>query len=465
MLENKKLIYNEKIEQSIDELLDMDENNYIEMMINETNSEPSDAEVISSYSSNIEKIIADMKDFNDKMLIKINEHNISLRNKLKFINSIFGCKDKKAIFELVICFICDRDYLFNIKKIMRYEKSNKSLVKFINVKSKMDEFIRKYNLIEIFEKDYDELIKMILTNDDSIRGSEISHENKKFLKEVFIKYVKDDIYDEDIFEVNLEFINKYCTSSRERELVYPCLVFRIFTKYTKKLFTKELISVSKNILNYNEYKIDADNGKNFAANENYIRLFFELCTKFCSDDNLELNLYLFEKCSNLGIWYWSQNSANTEFSYTISSLLNSYSKKYDTFFEDMSVYYDNEFDIRGIEIHEDENKESTVITEDEYIDKLIDYTLAIAEADESDIQNITMTFGRKYLERFKRGRSYALKYVEEIKDSLIKDESDELKKDGLFNKHVNYNIELWLQMCADKCINNDIVDYLICCMK
>lgn len=50
--------------------------------------------------------------------------------------------------------------------------------------------------------------------------------------------------------------------------------------------------------------------------------------------------------------------------------------------------------------------------------------------------------------------------MEEIKDMLLEDECEELRKDSVFNRHVNFNIEGELQNWCDWWINGEIMKVL-----
>ena len=451
MLKNKKLYFNEKKEMSQAELFEMNEDDYYNILIEEQRKEPSDAEIINSYNNDIEAVINEMRAFHDRLLIEIQENNISIKNKFKFIMDVLESEDKSRVSNLIMCFICDKEYIFNLKEIMRKDTKNRNIAMFVVLKKDMDSFNGKLKIIRQFDDEFKDLKKVLLKHEEIIKGDKISFEHKNLLKYLFKEYVWEDIEDERFFDENLEHIHNFCTSNEERKSVYSCLMFRILIKYRTKLFNDSVMIGTKNLLNYNEYKIDNDNGKNFITNEKYIKLFFELCNGFCEDDNLELNLFMFEMCSNLGIWYWLQNRENTEFSYTYNSLFNIYTNKYDTFFDDVSVYFDDDYSNRGIQNeYEDNGKiKKKVITEDDYIDDIIHEKLK--EIDD---------YGIKYLQCYKKGTRFALKYVEEIKDMLLEDECEELRKDSVFNRHVNFNIEGELQNWCDWWINGEIMKVL-----
>lgn len=447
----QELIYNDNKNKLTDaELLKLSESEFLDYLCKQDEEKPSDNEMILNYNKGIEELIQEIKDFRDKLAALAENNNISLKNKFNFIINLLNTDNKKECLPLLACFICDMDYIFNLKKISIREKSKTNLARYIRLKENMNDFLEKLKFISNQEKSYESFIKQVLKKDEIIKGEELSSENKEVLKKLFIKYVDSDI-DEEYFDENLEHIHKFSTSTEERNSIYPNLIFRIFTKFKSKLSTERLIITNKNLLNYKGYKIDEDNYKNFKTNENYIRMFFDLCNEFCEEKDLKLNLFMFEKCTNLGKWYWLQDNENTDFCYSYESLFDTSYSKYNTVFHEDSIYYESEQSYRGIRYVEKKNgrKVEKEITEDEYIDNLIEEHL-----DE------VMKDPRDYLNEYIKGRRKAELYVEKSAQEIMKYAEEDFQKDFYFIRHFNWCMECAFRQISDWKVQEDIVDFM-----
>lgn len=451
MEESKKLIYNDnegKLTQ--EEIFQLSENEFYDYLSSQDDESISDDEIILNYKKGTEELIQEIRSFHDNMAALAMNNKISLKNKFSFIMDLLNAENREEVLPLLVCFICDMDYIFNLKKIIVKEKSKRNLARYLRLKEKMEDFLEKLKFIKKQEKAYENFIKQVLKKDEIINGEELSNENKKILKDLFIKYVKIDI-DEKCFDENLEHIHKFLTSTEERKSIYPNVIFKVFTTYTKKFCKNTFIITNKNFLNYKPYKVHGNNYKNFKTNENYIRLFFELCNEFCEEKYLRLNLFVFQKCSELGKWYWLQDSKNVDFCYSYDSLFDTSYSKYNSIFPDESKYYMKENSCRIICFNEEKDgKEVTKeIREYDYIDQLI----------EEHIKEIVKD-KREYLKEFLKGKKSANIYVEKIADKIMEYADEDLQKDFYFRRNFYWEMEGAFREISDGEIRRKAVEFI-----
>jgi hypothetical protein len=448
---SKKLIYNEnKGKLAQEEIFKLSEDEFYDYLSSQKDESISDDEIILNYKKGTEKLIQEIRKFHDNMATLVINNKISLRNKFNFIMDLLKVENKEEVFPLLICFICDIDYIFNLKKIIVKEKSKRNLARYLRLKEKMGTFLEKHKFIKEQEKDYESFIKQVLKKDKADEGEELSNEKREILKKLFMEYVESNI-DETQFYENLEHIHKFSTSTEERKAIYPNLIFKLFTKYKSKIAKKTFIITNKSILNYMGYKIEEDNYKNFPTNKKYIMLFFELCNEFCEDKDLKLNLFVFEKCSNLGKWYWLQDDKNIDFCYSYESLFETSYSKYNSIFPDKSRYYENEQHCRGIECTEEEdgNEVKKEIPEDEYIDSFI----------EQHLEEV-MTEPREYLNEYIKGKNKAESYVEKSAQEIMRYVEEEFRKNFYFIRHFYWCMEGAFRAISDCEVQKDIVKFI-----
>lgn len=455
----QKLIYNDNIEELIqEELYSLSEKEFLDYLEEQDSKKPSDDEIIMNYKSGTEELIQEIRAFYDKLTALSATNGISLKNKFDFVMDLLSKENKKELLPLLACFICDIDYMFNLNKIRKAEKKKNNLVRYIKLKEKMDEFLEKFQFINEQEKTYESLKKEILKKDEILSGEELSSEHKKILKDLFKEYIEKGMkvkgFDEKCFEENLEHIHKFLTSTKERKALYPVLIFKIFTNYKKKLYENAFMVNNKNFLNYKEYKIYEDNYKNFKANENYIKLFFELCNEFCEEKHLKLNLFVFEKCCNLGKWYWLRDSKNVEFCYSYESLFETSYSKYNSIFPEKSEYYEENYSSRIICFNVDENGNNPEqeVPEYVYIDGLIEKHL------EEVMEN-----SRDYLDKYIKGKRSAEIYVENSAHKIIEYADEDLKGDFYFRRHFYWAMEGIFREISDCEVQKDIIKFMFNC--
>lgn len=451
MRKNRRLIYNDNSNKlTQEEILKLSEREFYDYLCDEDEKKPSDDEIILNYNNGTEELIQEIRDFHDKLTTLIINNKISLKNKFDFIMDLLNIDNKKEVLLLLACFICDIDYIFNLKKIIVREKSKTNLTRYIRLKENMDDFLEKLKFINEQEKSYESFIKQVLKKDEIIKGEELSNEKKEALKNLFIKYVESDI-DEEYFDENLEHIHKFSTSTGERKSIYPNLIFRIFTKFKSKLSTERLIITNKNLLNYKEYMIHKDNYKNFKTNENYIRMFFDLCNEFCKEKDLRLNLFVFEKCTNLGKWYWLQDDKNTDFCYSYESLFDTSYSKYNSIFPEQSIYHEDDQSCRMLCFEEEKSgkKVQREIYEYEYIDSLI----------EEHLEEV-MKDPREYLNHYIKGKRYANQYVEKSADKIIEQANVFLKNTFEFKRHFYLCMESTFRQISEWKLQEDSIRFM-----
>lgn len=446
----QKLIYNNIEELKQEEIYSLSEREFWDYLQEQDSKEPSDEEIIMNYKSGTEELINEIRLFHDKLTALAANNGISLKNKFNFIMDLLSKENKKELLPLLACFICDIDYMFNLNKIRKAEKKKDNLVRYIKLKEKIDEFLEKFQFINEQEKAYESLKKEILKKDEIVNGEELSSQHKKILKDLFKEYVEKNI-NEKCFEENLEHTHKFLTSTKERKALYPVLIFKIFTNYKKKLYENTFMINNKNFLNYKEYKIYEDNYKNFKANESYIKLFFELCNEFCEEKDLKLNKFVFEKCCNLGEWYWSRDSKNVEFCYSYDSLFNTSYSKYNSIFPDESKYYEQKHSGRIIcfNVDENDNNPEWEVPEYEYIEELI----------EKHLEEVIET-SRDYLDKYIKGKSSAEIYVEDCAHKIMEYADEDLKGDFYFRRHFYWCMEFTFRQIGDVVVHGDIIGFM-----
>ena len=462
MIKNK-LIYKDVLNRLTEkDFLRMSNDEYMDYLIDLDKGEPNDDDIILGSGLGIDEILEEKRKFHDKLAEIINVNNININSKPKFFDSIAQCRgDIKFLVEV---FVCDMEYIFSFKSIVRREKRKENMARYIKLKDKLCEFEKILRFIKETEGNYEEFLKKILKDDEILKGEEITRDQKNTLKKLFFLYVSEK-YDDKILDENIEYIHKFCTTTEERKKIYPALMFRIFIKYARRLGSKNVIISTGKLLNYKEYIIYEDNGKNYKTNSNYIKLFFELCNNFCNDDAVAMNFYIFERCCNLGKWYWLADNKNKEFRYTYESLIDTNRSIYDLTFDYTSDYYDD-YNDRGIKIQyekEDENYEfreeksvnekkskamEPIVSEDEFIDEIInDHIREFIEYDDD------------YMRCYLKGRNNSNKYVEKISQGLLKYTDDELRKDKVFIRHMNFNTECALHEISNNVVKICLVDY------
>ena len=88
--------------------------------------------------------------------------------------------------------------------------------------------------------------------------------------------------------------------------IKPLFLYRMLTRHGKRLQTSEDLKIDFHALwNYQQYKLDEYNGKNYRIYVRYLKLFSQLCSIFSTDQavNLPLCVCGFEQLSNLGEFY------------------------------------------------------------------------------------------------------------------------------------------------------------------
>ncbi|MCM1166601.1 MAG: hypothetical protein NC299_04060 [Lachnospiraceae bacterium] len=114
----------------------------------------------------------------------------------------------------------------------------------------------------------------------------------------------DECKNKEILRGNLETLGAFIAEIPELEPIKPLIYFQAYVRYNKKLFNKPDFAINpKKILDYHEYKIDADNGKNYKQNALYCALYSELKNCFPNADKSLCDTG-FMACSNLAEWWY-----------------------------------------------------------------------------------------------------------------------------------------------------------------
>lgn len=95
--------------------------------------------------------------------------------------------------------------------------------------------------------------------------------------------------------------------SEELAPIKPLFLYRMLTRHGKRMQTDEEMKIDfRTLWNYQEYKFDQDNGKNYLTNTCYLELFSRLCDIFSSDQTVDMPVCVcgFEQLSNLSDFYW-----------------------------------------------------------------------------------------------------------------------------------------------------------------
>ena len=97
--------------------------------------------------------------------------------------------------------------------------------------------------------------------------------------------------------------------------IKPLFLYRMLTRHGKRLQTSEALSIDYHALwNYQQYKLDEYNGKNYRIYVRYLKLFSQLCSTFSTDQavNLPMCVCGFEQLSDLGEFYWMYTPKDIE---------------------------------------------------------------------------------------------------------------------------------------------------------
>ena len=151
------------------------------------------------------------------------------------------------------------------------------------------------------------------------------------------------------------------------------------------------------------------------------------------------------------LWYWLQDSKNVDFCYSYDSLFDTSYSKYNSIFPEESRYYESEQSMRALCYEEEKNgkKVQKEITEDEYIDSLIEEYLEEVMKDP-----------RKYLNEYIKGKRYADKYIEESADKIIEQANEFLKDTFEFKRHFYWSIEGTFRQISDWKVQEDIIRFM-----
>ncbi len=132
---------------------------------------------------------------------------------------------------------------------------------------------------------------------------------------------KNEFYFENIGEL-LRQLN----SCKELQAVKPYVIFAVLTRKNKLIMERENYSPNiKNIFQFQEYRIECDNGKNFSNYQSYVEL-YEHLRRFYIDSpevDIEFSDYCFANMSLLSLWYYQNFEPYEDIPMDIFSKVNS----------------------------------------------------------------------------------------------------------------------------------------------
>ena len=105
---------------------------------------------------------------------------------------------------------------------------------------------------------------------------------------------------------NITYLLQAADDTEELAPIKPLFLYRVMTRHMKRLQTSGDLKIDFQALwNYQEYKLDKYNGKNYQTYARYLALFYQLCDIFSSDPLVDIPLCVcgFEQLSNLSEFY------------------------------------------------------------------------------------------------------------------------------------------------------------------
>ncbi|MDE6664778.1 MAG: hypothetical protein K2K14_01100 [Ruminococcus sp.] len=108
--------------------------------------------------------------------------------------------------------------------------------------------------------------------------------------------------------------------------VKPYVIFAVLTRKNKLIMKRENYSPNiRNIFQYQEYRIENDNGKNFNSYQSYIELYEHLKRFYLDSPEVDMNFsdYCFANMSLLSLWYYQNCEPNEDIPVDIWSKINS----------------------------------------------------------------------------------------------------------------------------------------------
>ncbi|MDE5620844.1 MAG: hypothetical protein K2O29_03870 [Ruminococcus sp.] len=132
---------------------------------------------------------------------------------------------------------------------------------------------------------------------------------------------KNEIYFENIGELVREI-----NSCKELQSVKPYIIYAVLTRKNKLIMERESYSPNiRNVFQYQNYRIECDNGKNFDSYQSYIELYEHLRRFYIDSTEVDIAFsdYCFANTSPLSMWYYQNCEPNEDIPMDMWSKVNS----------------------------------------------------------------------------------------------------------------------------------------------
>lgn len=205
------------------------------------------------------------------------------------------------------------------------ERSDEQNIKnWIEQKKRTDELIKFHKENMKMKKRFNEFVRNMKTpyknSDDNLE--EQSDIYRMSLKHEFLYCGrKNEIYFENIGELIREI-----NSCKELQSVKPYIIFAVLTRKNKLIMERESYSPNiRNVFQYQNYRIECDNGKNFDSYQSYTELYEHLRRFYIDSPEVDIAFsdYCFANTSPLSIWYYRNCEPNEDIPIDMWSEVNS----------------------------------------------------------------------------------------------------------------------------------------------
>jgi len=228
----------------------------------------------------------------------------------------------------VFCDIAsDNDYLLDVDHKRFSEEEY--IQRWASCKEDADEL---YELLSERAKQ-PERYKKLLADAKSNRSAKIKYtpESLNELEQIFQMYielyeVREDKTNRARLMDNIAYLLQLANNSKALTVWKPLFLYQAMSQHKKRLLKAVDLHIDVSALwDYQTYKIERNNGKNYNAYRKQLELFRRLCDIVGGGKGVDLPLclYGFEHLSNLGEFYWMDDESESEipFSPTIEDLL------------------------------------------------------------------------------------------------------------------------------------------------
>ncbi len=194
------------------------------------------------------------------------------------------------------------------------ERSDEQNIKnWLKQKKRTDELIELHEKNTEMKKHFDEFVRNLKTTYKYFidNPEEQSVIYRMSLKHEFLYCGrKNEIYFENIGEL-IRKIN----SCKELQSLKPYIIFAVLTRKNKLIMERESYSPNiRNVFQYQEYRIECDNGKNFDSYQSYIELYEHLRRVYIDSPEVDIAFsdYCFANTSPLSLWYYRNCEPNED---------------------------------------------------------------------------------------------------------------------------------------------------------